>query len=72
MASDGGRYGDPCGMGEWMIYASSGKYTLPAESADYAFLRFVDQHPGDFVHVMQLKNSPPGVRGGDFLFVLLR
>jgi hypothetical protein len=44
-----GEYDNPGPMDTWTVYASSGEYPVPAESAGHAFLRFTERHPDDYV-----------------------
>ncbi len=36
----------------WKVTASSGDYTIEAETVGHAYLRFVEAHPDDFVHAI--------------------
>lgn len=52
-------YGVSGPLDTWMVYASSGEYSVPAESAGHAFLRFTDRHPDDFVHAIVNEGMRP-------------
>lgn len=43
----------------WIVHASSGEYSVPAESLGHALLRFMERHPDDFVHAIVLPADVP-------------
>lgn len=52
-------YGSAGPWDNWTVYASSGEYSVPAESLGHALLRFMERHPDDFVSAIVCQAMQP-------------